>query len=76
MACIHLWTEEEKAMLKQLIEAGVALKDAAPVFKDRTRESVRTQAGNMGLTWPQRKSEIDHDLFKQLIKDAGKRKCI
>ena len=76
MACHLLWTEEEEKIIRSLIEAGVSIEDAYPIFKTRTRESLRTKTRNMGLTWPQRKPEIDHDLFKQLIKDAGKRKCI
>lgn len=72
------WTKEEEKILRQLSEAGVSSQTAAKVLRTRSPHSIDSKAKNMGLHMGLGaiKPEIDHEMFKQLVKDAGKKKCI
>lgn len=73
MANTH-WTPEEEQILIELSKAGVSAIEATKVLKSRTKNGIDAKAQALGLSMglAAKTPEIDHDMYKQLVKGAKK----
>lgn len=63
------WHEDEKQLLKKMVEAGKGPREIQLVLKSRTSEAIRTYALRLGLSFARREvAEIDREEYARLMK--------
>lgn len=69
------WTDQEKEILKTLIENGLTPHQINTVLKSRTINGIRQQAEDMGLKWTCYVPQIDMEALKNFLKES-KTRCL
>lgn len=67
----QFWTDEERAVLKKLIESGCNMREVMAVLKDRDDGQIRGQMKRTGLKFRIPGGEVDYEAFKRILKNRG-----
>jgi hypothetical protein len=68
------WTNEERRLLKLMIEKEFSLREMASILKSRSAEAIRAQICQLGLVMPQSRVDIDYDAYEALISNSQEAK--
>lgn len=61
------WTDEEQQILLKMYDANCSMEEMKKVLVSRSEDSIRHKLQRLGLKPPYSKTEINYELFDQLM---------